>query len=481
MYKDASSTSSFHDMVRNMSKLTKSAKPTPFHHMLATLSQQDRLLRLYSQNVDGIDTALEPLKTSTPLEKDKGTGKWPKTVQLHGGLDKMVCSKCHDVGEFNADLFDGPVPPVCPECEYVNKLRTEEMGKRSHGVGMLRPRMVLYNEHNPDDVAIGSVTRDDLRKRPDAIIVVGTTLKVPGVKRIVREMCATVRDRKDGVAIWINNDPEPSGKEFDDCWDIIVRGKCDDVARMAALGQWDHQHENREVSQKSAERVSKTDIKIEIGRNTTFKQPPANHTPCSSPERPSNNEITPMSSRRSSVILDSFDSDVPAETPSRRKSKASINLAKSATAGSRAASQKNLTEMLINAKTSNTNQTAEPAKKSSIKFVKRNAKSTAAAKATTAKKPAAAARKTAAQKPASKKAKQAPITEQFGVSKSTVTTAAGKATKGKTVQNMYTNLRAILPQDSRVNLLPYDVVSSGELKSTVSDSEEERMRKSLVA
>ncbi|PSK45317.1 hypothetical protein B9Z65_2457 [Elsinoe australis] len=236
VYKDDSSTSSFHDMVRNMSKLTKCAKPTSFHHLLATLADAGRLLRLYTQNVDGIDVGLEPLATTVPLKKVDG--RWPKTVQLHGGLEKMVCSKCNDLKDFDADLFDGPTPPVCTECVEIDRVRTDIAGKRSHGIGRLRPRMVLYNEHNPDEEAIGSVVAEDLRKRPDAIIVVGTSLKIPGVKRIVREMCATVRDRRDGMAVWINNDPEPTGVEFKDCWDIVVQGTCDKVAQHAALPKW---------------------------------------------------------------------------------------------------------------------------------------------------------------------------------------------------------------------------------------------------
>ncbi|KAF2484424.1 DHS-like NAD/FAD-binding domain-containing protein [Neohortaea acidophila] len=248
VYKDDTSTSSFHDMVSSMSRMTKEAAPTPFHHMLATIANEDRLLRLYSQNVDGIDTALEPLKTSVPLRKDEG-GKWPKTVQLHGSLDKMVCSKCHELSDLNADLFSGPVPPACPNCEEFNSIRVNHEGKRSHGIGRLRPRMVLYNEGNPDDAAIGSVTTEDLRKRPDAVIVAGTTLKVPGVKRIVREMCKTVRNRRGGVAIWINTDLPPVAKELEDCFDIIVQGPCDEVARRAAMRKWDAPREQDECSQ----------------------------------------------------------------------------------------------------------------------------------------------------------------------------------------------------------------------------------------
>ena len=220
-----------------MSRLTKDAKPTAFHHMLATIAQENRLLRLYSQNVDGLDTKLEPLSTRTPLRKDED-GKWPRTIQLHGGLDKMVCSKCNDITEFEADLFDGATPPPCPKCEEINDIRTTHEGKRSHGIGRLRPRMVLYNEHNPDDEAIGSVAKQDLMKRPDAVIVVGTTLKVPGVRRIVREMCGTVRDRRGGVAIWINNDLPPVAKDLEECFDIVVQGPCDAIAQQAAMRKW---------------------------------------------------------------------------------------------------------------------------------------------------------------------------------------------------------------------------------------------------
>ncbi|KAF1965536.1 DHS-like NAD/FAD-binding domain-containing protein, partial [Bimuria novae-zelandiae CBS 107.79] len=235
VYQNDSSTSSFHDMVRTLSQQTKNAEPTAFHHLLATLAHEGRLLRLYTQNVDGIDTSLPPLKTEVPLPKKN---PWPKTVQLHGSLEHMVCSKCHTVSDFDPDLFDGPAPPACPSCQS-DDLARQAVDKRSHGVGRLRPRMVLYNEHNPDDEAIGACSKADLRTRPDAVIVVGTTLKVPGVRRIVREMCATVRDRKDGTTIWINNDPEPKTKELENVWDLVVQGPCDEVARYAAMQKWD--------------------------------------------------------------------------------------------------------------------------------------------------------------------------------------------------------------------------------------------------
>ncbi|KAG5933784.1 hypothetical protein E4U53_000867 [Claviceps sorghi] len=236
VYKHESSTLSFHNMVREMSEMSKNAQPTPFHHFLASLAQEGRLLRLYSQNIDCIDTSMKPLQTQIPLEPK---APWPVTIQLHGSLNKMVCTKCADIQPFDGGLFDGPEAPLCVSCKNLDEVRTAHAGKRSHGIGRLRPRFVLYNEFNPDEEAIGSIMRADLRARPDAVLVVGTTLKVPGTRRLVKEMCQVTRGRKDGLTAWINIDSEPKVPDFKDCWDLVVKSKCDNIARLAALPPWD--------------------------------------------------------------------------------------------------------------------------------------------------------------------------------------------------------------------------------------------------
>lgn len=270
-------------MVRSLSHLAKASKPTAFHQLLATLAKENRLLRLYSQNVDGIDTSLQPLETKVPLNTK---GPWPKTVQLHGGLGKMVCQKCNFLSDFQPELFDGPEPPLCKECEETDAVRTTIAGKRSHGIGKLRPRIVLYNEYNPDEEAIGAVTRADLRTRPDAVIVVGTSLKVPGVRRIVREMCGVVRGRRDGTSIWINNGPAPVGAEFKDCWDLVVRGDCDEVARQANFPNWDEEYtgEYQEVSDKEWARLKEAPQQAEVVIDASEK-PKGVLTPLDTPQR----------------------------------------------------------------------------------------------------------------------------------------------------------------------------------------------------
>ncbi|KAF4444356.1 hypothetical protein F53441_11168 [Fusarium austroafricanum] len=271
VYKHDDTTQSFHAMVKEMAAVTKAAKPTPFHELLASLAQEGRLLRLYSQNIDSLDTQLKPLATEVPLNPK---GPWPVTIQLHGSLQKMVCTKCNSLQEFNGEVFDGPKAPLCQTCQEVDEVRTAHAGKRSHGIGRLRPRIVLYNEYNPDEDAIGKVSSSDLKARPDAVVVVGTTLQVPGTRRLVRELCQVTRGRRNGTAIWINVEGEPKGADLKNCWDIVVRSKCDDVARSAALPAWNitigQDYEMSEEDFSKAREDRKMNFSVEIPSSSAY-------------------------------------------------------------------------------------------------------------------------------------------------------------------------------------------------------------------
>ena len=234
VYKTDAGTEEFHTMICDLAALTAKAEPTPFHLLLASLAQEGRLLRLYSQNIDCIDTKMEPLATKIPLNSN---GPWPTTIQLHGSLGSMVCTKCFHVETLDAARFNGPQAPPCKTCEH-NEAERKEAGKRSHGIGRLRPRFVLYNEYNPDEDAIDNVWKSDLKSRPDAVIVVGTSLKVRGAKELVKELCEAVMGRGDGFTAWINIESEPNCGKFKHCWRMVVKAECDTVAKMVDLAPW---------------------------------------------------------------------------------------------------------------------------------------------------------------------------------------------------------------------------------------------------
>jgi NAD-dependent histone deacetylase SIR2 len=227
VYQTETSLEDFNDMIRALSKSTSSALPTDFHHLLNTLAKDGRLLRLYTQNVDGIDASLEYLHTEVPLGQN---GPWPPTIQVHGCLKYMVCSKCPYQAEFVADLFVGSEIPACPECAKCDESRTASK-KRARGLGWLRPRIALYHEESRDADAIGRCAQADIKARPDAIIVVSTTLVVPAIQRIARELCGAARTRKKCETVWLNIDPPPKQKDLSDLWSMSIIGTCDELAK----------------------------------------------------------------------------------------------------------------------------------------------------------------------------------------------------------------------------------------------------------
>ncbi|KAJ5279814.1 NAD-dependent protein deacetylase hst4 [Penicillium angulare] len=234
VYQDDALTAPFHELVRSLKIESEKTKPTKFHQMLARLGKENRLKRLYTQNIDGLETSMVPLQTEVPLNVK---GRWPVTIQLHGSIQKMVCQKCRSTSDLDPSIFVETDPPECGDCaENDRNRRIAE--QRSHGVGRLRPRIVLYNEHNPDEEAITSVMNADVKSRPRVLIVAGTSLKIPGVRRLVKSLCTVIRTRKDGVTMFINNEP-PVGKEFENCFDLIVQGNTDEVADLVALKNWE--------------------------------------------------------------------------------------------------------------------------------------------------------------------------------------------------------------------------------------------------
>ncbi|KAF9048472.1 DHS-like NAD/FAD-binding domain-containing protein, partial [Panaeolus papilionaceus] len=239
-------TSLFCQMIAQLSDLSQAAQPTPFHNLLRALDDRGRLLRVYTQNIDAIeqksglsfgvpefddrryksrskgkqkevddqplvvdpttvascDHAVGPRLPSPPVET-------PRCIPLHGTLQAMhcqICTRSFPLSDYIPALNAGQ-PPPCPECTSLERTR-QLVGKRPRGIGRLRPSVVLYNEDHKDGEGVGEVVRRDLvggskgkgRSGADLVLVVGTSLRVPGTKRMVREFSKAVKARA-GVGV----------------------------------------------------------------------------------------------------------------------------------------------------------------------------------------------------------------------------------------------------------------------------------------
>lgn len=214
VYSSPVETDRSHTMVRNMSRLSAQAEPTLFHCFLDGLARNGCLLRHYTQNINCIELRLPNL--------------WQKTVQLHGRIDKAKCHFCGWDGPLVFEWFCGSDLPDCNRCEGI-ALERERMGKRRLGIGRLRPNVLLYGEDNPKGDMIGELTEQDLRTGPEVVFVVGTSLKVPGARRLVTKLSHAAKARG-GFTVWINTDATPSGLKLP--FDFAFQGYYDEVASL---------------------------------------------------------------------------------------------------------------------------------------------------------------------------------------------------------------------------------------------------------
>lgn len=99
-------------------------------------------------------------------------------------------------------------------------------GKRKVATGTLRPDIVLYNENHPFGDAIGKIQSSDLSRSPDVLLVMGTSLKVHGLRLLVRKAAKIVHENKKGCVILVNKTPVV-GKEWAGVFDYFVEGETD--------------------------------------------------------------------------------------------------------------------------------------------------------------------------------------------------------------------------------------------------------------
>ncbi|ODV92909.1 hypothetical protein CANCADRAFT_19658, partial [Tortispora caseinolytica NRRL Y-17796] len=189
-------TQAFFTFIANMRSCMLEACPTPTHQFVRQLKDSKRLLRCYTQNIDGLESQIG-LTIGTTKESD--------VVQLHGDIHKLKCMSCFEQFSWTASHIESIYSnelPLCPSCA-VRAYEREQAGKRNLGVGVLRPDIVLYGEDHPHGSEIGNCAANDIKSGPDCLIIAGTSLKVKGIKQLVRAAAKKVHELG-GVVILVN-------------------------------------------------------------------------------------------------------------------------------------------------------------------------------------------------------------------------------------------------------------------------------------
>lgn len=333
-------------MIAQLSQLSESAQPTAFHRFLHSLDQRRRLLRVYTQNIDALeeksgltfgipeldgkrykprstkgkalavdapDSAARAPDAPSTSRLPSPPAETPKCIPLHGTLQSVHCLTCthsYPLRDYLGYLASG-TPPPCPQCTESEEFR-QQVGKRSRGVGRLRPSVVLYNEDHKDGEEVGNVVRKDLmgsskgkgRAGADLLLVVGTSLRVPGTKRIVREFSKAVRSRHAAMSapadepttsahglvtptpsprrspagdeeppvrtIYLNLDFPVPTREWEGVFDVWIRGDAQEFARMV------HEELEREEQAKEAtkeRRRKREEAAAEVAKRAEEQEP----------------------------------------------------------------------------------------------------------------------------------------------------------------------------------------------------------------
>ena len=268
LWNDPESTTLFYKFTASLRKTIREdvKKTTSTHRFLRLLRDRKKLVRCYTQNIDcleareGLSVDLQQGKGSRqrfskkamtqPLlpQDDAVNGGFERgceVVQLHGDLDTLRCTLCQQLQPCTQEhqrRFLNGTAPLCATCSQTNEDR-QNRGKRSTKIGTLRPNIVLYGESHPEADALGSITTHDLSLSPDVLLILGTSLRVKGLKTLIREFAKAVHARPagKGKVIFVNlSKPPPS--VWTDVLDYWVTMDCDAWVRATKSRRRDLWH-----------------------------------------------------------------------------------------------------------------------------------------------------------------------------------------------------------------------------------------------
>lgn len=179
--------------------------PTAAHRFLARLHREGVLLRVFTQNIDGLEAA-----AGLPADK---------IVECHGSATRCVCwaNRRHKAGWSAEAAAAAREPPRCRECDE-----------------LVRPDIVFFGESLPAAFALHAGA--DL-PACDLLIVMGTSLQVYPVAGLVKQVGALTPRlciSRERMGVFSQDVAAESAYR-----DVVFQGDCDDAARrLAELAGW---------------------------------------------------------------------------------------------------------------------------------------------------------------------------------------------------------------------------------------------------
>lgn len=203
--------------ISTLKNLCDSSNPNLTHHFLTNFPRS----RTYTQNIDGLEE-----RSGMAFTKKYDT----KGVYLHGNLSLLVCQLCGFKQSFTAKESRLFSEDKDIECKYCIERREHciKNGLRKKPIGFMHPGIIHYQQIHSDGGFIGRLCEKD--KDCDLLIVVGTSLAVDGVKRMVKMFARCENTYKKRILV---NMTLPR-KEWHDYFDFFYQGDCKDFFKMVS-------------------------------------------------------------------------------------------------------------------------------------------------------------------------------------------------------------------------------------------------------
>ncbi|KAJ3574740.1 hypothetical protein NPX13_g4270 [Xylaria arbuscula] len=259
IWADPLKTSVFYRFATSLRQRVKEVEPTVTHRFIAQMRDIGKLARVYTQNIDEIE---KKIGLSTDLKHGYGSKKrksirqpLPESSEKEENTQRSDEAVTRNVsvptGALNAYSFTGLCIRFVVSCAGNSAIGTRMAGSRvpywesSQNVltvpAQLRlakrkgkehlelasfARISSYTERNiPNLTSYPPIVQHDLATGPDLLLVLGTSLRVHGLKVMVKEFAKAVH-KKGGKVVFINF-TKPSESVWGDILDYWIEWDCD--------------------------------------------------------------------------------------------------------------------------------------------------------------------------------------------------------------------------------------------------------------
>jgi NAD-dependent protein deacetylases, SIR2 family len=211
-------------------KTSSVAQPTKFHYLLKALHDRGSLLRVYTQNIDGLES-----KVGLNIDISQHPHPPPTCIPLHGQLDYIRCQGCNstDVIQAHYQSFMSGLLPPCRLCQE-RQIRRSNVGKRRQSVPAMVPDVLLYGQQHPAGEYVSLIQRQDAHYA-DLLLVVGTSMKVCGAVSAIKAFAKSIHHAPSPdvpfSTIYLNRGFSAQ-KTWSGVFDAWIKADCQEIASV---------------------------------------------------------------------------------------------------------------------------------------------------------------------------------------------------------------------------------------------------------